>query len=135
MKEIETKQKLESFEDLSVRHKSHQLVLTIYRMTNEFPREEKFGLVAQMRRAAVSIPANIAEGFKKRGLRDKINFYNIAQGSLEEVRYYLILAHDLGFVKDTVVLRTDALETGRMLHGLIRSIEVSKSRNSNKERE
>jgi len=131
---MDARPKLESFEDLSVWHKSHQLVLTIYRMTNEFPREEKFGLVAQMRRAAVSIPANIAEGFKKRGLRDKINFYNIAQGSLEELRYYVILAHDLGFVKETAALRADALEIGRMLHGLIRSIEAAKS-DDNREKE
>ena len=65
--------------------KAHSLVLVIYNITREFPSEERFGLVSQMRRAAVSIPANIAEGFKKQTLKDKSNFYNIAQGSLEEL--------------------------------------------------
>lgn len=84
--------KANKFEDLEVWKKAHELVLKIYNITADYPSEEKFGLVSQMRRAAISIPANIAEGFKKRGLKDKVNFYNIAQGSLEELRYYLILS-------------------------------------------
>jgi hypothetical protein len=67
-------------------------------MTSAFPKSETYGLAAQARRAAVSVPANIAEGFKKRGRLDKARFMNIAQGSLEESRYYLILARDLGYV-------------------------------------
>jgi four helix bundle protein len=66
-------------------------VLAVYRISKNFPREEIYGLTSQFRRAAVSIPANIAEGFKKRGCNDKARFMNIAQGSLEECRYYLIL--------------------------------------------
>jgi four helix bundle protein len=102
------------FEDLFVWQKSHQLVLAVYRMTNRFPKEEVYGLSAQMRRAAVSVPANIAEAFKKRGRPDKARVLNIAQGSLEELRYYFILASDLGYVK-TESERDSAEEVARML--------------------
>jgi four helix bundle protein len=78
------------FEDLVVWQKAHQFVLAAYRLTRAFPRTETYSLSSQQRRAAVSIAANIAEGFKKRGKADKLRFYNIAQGSVEESRYYLI---------------------------------------------
>ncbi|MGD9019436.1 MAG: four helix bundle protein, partial [Desulfuromonadales bacterium] len=85
------------FQDLIVWQKAHDFVLATYRWTDQFSGQEKFGLTSQLRRSAVSIPANIVEGFKKRGIKDKIRFLNIAQGSLEESRYYLILANDLGY--------------------------------------
>ena len=88
------------FEDLVVWQKSHELTLRVYRITKTFPREELFGLTSQMRRAAVSVAANIAEGFSKRGRADKARFMNTAQGSLEELRYYFILAADLAYVAD-----------------------------------
>lgn len=115
--------KANRFEDLEVWKKSHQLVLNIYHITRDFPSEERFGLISQMRRSAVSIPANIAEGFKKRTLKDKSNFYNIAQGSLEELRYYLILSKDLKYLYDNEKLLADAEEIGRMLNGLIKSLK------------
>ena len=74
----------------------------VYRMSEAFPSKENFALTSQLRRAAMSVPANIAEGFKKRGVRDKARFLNIAQGSLEESRYFLILARDLGYADVTV---------------------------------
>ena len=86
-----------SFERLIVWQKAHQFVLGVYRLTDNFPRTEIYGLTSQLRRAAVSIPANIAERFKKRGRADKVRFLNIAQGPLEECRYYLILAKDLNY--------------------------------------
>jgi len=86
-----------SFRDLLVWRKAHEFVLAVYQFTDPFPRREIFGLAHQMRRAAVSIPANIAEGFAKRSKPDKVRFLNIAEGSLEESRYYLILAQDLGY--------------------------------------
>ena len=86
-----------SFEDLIVWQKSHALVLEVYKRSKGFPKEETYGLRSQLRRACVSVPGNICEGFKKRGPLDKIRFMNMAQGSLEESRYYLILAHDLGY--------------------------------------
>ena len=101
--------------------KAHELAAGVYRYVNGFPKSETYGLSMQMRRAAVSIPANIAEGFKRYGKRDKFRFMNIAQGSLEESRYYLILAMDLNYGK------TDALmhlleEVSRLLHTYSSSI-------------
>jgi four helix bundle protein len=87
-KEVATR----DFTNLLVWQKAHALVLHIYAHTSGFPKEEVYGLTSQFRRAAVSTAANIAEGYKKRGVLDKLRFYNIAQGSLEEVRYYLILS-------------------------------------------
>jgi four helix bundle protein len=115
-------EKITRFGDLAVWQKAHQLVLQVYRITGSFPAEERFGLTSQMRRAAVSVPANLAEGFKKRGVRDKLNFYNIAQGSLEELRYYLILSKDLGYMPDNRDMAEAAEEISRMLHGLIKSV-------------
>jgi four helix bundle protein len=86
-----------NFQDLVVWQKAHQFVLDVYRLSKQFPREEVYGLTSQFRRAAISIPANIAEGFKKRGRADKVRFMNIAEGSLEECRYYLILTRDLSY--------------------------------------
>lgn len=80
-----------SFRDLEVWREAHQLVLMIYAATKTFPSPEQFGLVSQMRRAAVSVPANIVEGFKRRSWQEKVRFYNIAEASLEELKYYIIL--------------------------------------------
>jgi four helix bundle protein len=114
--------KAKIFEDLSVWQKSHRFVLEVYRLTQGFPNHELFGLVSQIRRSAVSVPANIAEGFKKRGLADKLRYFNISQGSLEETRYYLILANDLGYA-DTNYLRKNLDEIARMLDGYMKSIK------------
>src|SRR5215467_1679545 len=86
-----------SFRDLLVWQKAHRCVLALYCFTAKFPKQETYGLTAQMRRAAISIPANIAEGFRRRGRAEKARFLNIAEASLEESRYYLILAEDLGY--------------------------------------
>ena len=85
------------FQDLIVWQKAHKLVLALYRYSETFPGTERFGLASQLRRAGVSVPANIAEGFKKKGKADKKRFMNIAQSSLEECRYYLILSRDLDY--------------------------------------
>lgn len=114
-------EKLEDFRQLNVWKKAHKLVLDIYKLTAKLPSEEKFGLTSQMRRAAVSVPANIAEGFKKRGKPDKARFYNIAQGSLEELRYYLILSKDLQLITNNTELWDMTEEIGRMLTGLMAS--------------
>ena len=86
-----------TFEDLIVWQKAHEFVISAYRMSQSFPKSEIYGLTSQFRRAAVSIAANIAEGFRKRSNLDKARFLNIAQGSTEECRYYLILTKDLEY--------------------------------------
>jgi len=86
-----------TFQDLEVWKNAHAFVLAVYRLTTTFPADERYGLSSQFRRAAVSIPANIAEGFRKFSPADKARFMNTAEGSLEECRYYCILAHDLGY--------------------------------------
>lgn len=91
--------KSQSFTDLLVWQKSHDFVLAIYRITEEFPKHEIYGLTSQFRRAAVSIAANIAESYRKKGQKEKLNFLNIAHSSLEECRYYIILSNDLGYHK------------------------------------
>jgi four helix bundle protein len=91
--------KSKTFQDLIVWRKANEFVLSVYKITQSFPQNELYGLTSQFRRAAVSIPANIAEGFKKAGKADKCRFMNIAQGSLEECRYYVILSKDLGYIK------------------------------------
>lgn len=89
--------KSKSFEDLIVWQKAHAFVLKVYEYTAKFPREELYGLSSQFRRAAVSVPANIAEGFRKNGLKDKVRFYNIAEGSINECLYYIRLSSDLKY--------------------------------------
>jgi four helix bundle protein len=113
-----------SFEQLIVWQKAHQFVLGVYRFTETFPRKEMYGLTSQFRRAAVSIPANIAEGFKKRGRADKVRFLNIAQGSLEECRYYLILAKDLNY-GDASAIRSQLEETSKLLEAYASKILAS----------
>ena len=111
-----------SFEELIVWQKAHQYVLEIYRLTASFPKSELFGLTAQMRRAGTSIPANIAEGFKKIGIRDKIRLLNVAQGSVEESRYYLVLTRDLQF-GNIDKLRINLEEVSRLLEAYMNAIE------------
>ena len=110
-----------SFRDLLVWQKAHECVLAIYRHSENFPRRETYGLTAQLRRAAISVPANIAEGFRKRGRMDKVRFLNIAQGSLEECRYYLILSRDLGYLT-APDLDTRFEEVSKLLDAYARSI-------------
>jgi len=110
-----------TFTDLIVWQKAHAFVLSTYRLSNSFPQSEVYGLTSQLRRAAVSIPANIAEGFKKRSDIDTARYMNIAQGSLEECRYCLILSNDLGYA-NTEQLHGQLDEIGKLLYGYINAI-------------
>ena len=101
----------QSFTDILAWQKAHRFVLDVYRATSKFPAHEQFGLSSQFHRAVMSIPANIAEGYKRLGKADKLRFLNIAQGSLEECRYYILLAKDLNYI------------TENTYYELIRSIE------------
>jgi four helix bundle protein len=98
-------------------------VLDCYRLTNDFPRHEIFGLTAQMRRAAISVPAKIAEGFRKRSSAEKLHFCNIAQGSLEKSRYYLILTKDLEY-GDVNPQRSQLVEVSRLLERYMQTIRA-----------
>jgi len=115
-----------SFQDLVVWRKAHAFVLAVYALTAIFPKQETYGLALQFRRSAVSIPANIAEGFRRRGKADKARFMNLAEGSLEECRYYLILTQDLGY-GDTASLTTTLEEVSRLLDAYSRAILTSAS--------
>jgi four helix bundle protein len=86
------------------------------------PSDQKFGLTSETQRAAVSVPANIAEGFKHRGRADKVHFYNIAQSPLEELRYYFILSRDLGYKLLYDLVAEEADRIARVLTGLIKSL-------------
>ena len=95
-----TKEKITSFTDLNAWKEGHKLVLKIYETTEHFPPKEVFGLTSQMRRAVVSITSNIAEGFSRNTSKDKYQFYVIAQGSLTELQNQLLIARDIGYIKE-----------------------------------
>lgn len=113
-----------TFRDRVVWQKAHEFVLAVYRFTAGFPKQETYGLASQMGRAAISIPANIAEGFAKRGKADKARFMNIAEGSVEESRYYLILAEDLSYGSTGMFIKS-LEEVSRLLGSYARSILAS----------
>ena len=92
---------IKSFKEIQAWQKAHELVLEIYRLTKDFPNFEEFCLTSQIRRAALSVPSNIAEGFKRKTAKDSDHFYNIADGSLEEVKYQLILSRDLKYISES----------------------------------
>jgi four helix bundle protein len=119
---------MRKFTELKVWERSHKLVLTIYRLTAHFPQAEVFGLTSQLRRACVSVPANIAEGAKRRSQKDFAHFLNIAEGSLSEVEYLLGLSRDLGYMSEVGVTQvlTEASEVLKMLASLRRTVERSK---------
>jgi four helix bundle protein len=120
------REKAKRFQDLIVWQKAHKFVLSVYKFTKKFPQNELYGLTSQFRRAAFSIPANIAEGFRKAGRADKHRFMNIAQGSLEECRYYLILSKDLGYMdSDEPMMQLE--EVSKLLNAYAKSIRSSDS--------
>jgi len=112
-----------SFKSLVVWQKAHHFVLDVYKITLTFPKDELYGLTSQFRRAAISIPANIAEGYTRYGDKDKLRFYNIAQGSLEECRYYLVLSNDLGYMIEHE-MEEKLEEISKMLVSYINKIKV-----------
>jgi len=114
-----------NFKDLIMWQKAHSFVLKIYKITEKFPKTEMFGLTSQLRRSSVFIVANIVEGYKKKGKADKLRYYNISQGSLEETRYYLILANDLNYSVDESCM-SDLEEISKILNSYCNSIIHSK---------
>ncbi len=116
--------KIQRFQQLEAWQLAHKLVLETYRACRPLPSDERFGLQLQMRRAAVSVPANIAEGFRRRTAKDKLHFYNISESSLEELKYYFILCRDLEYWNDpeTEARLAEADRVSQVLGGLMRSL-------------
>lgn len=121
-------QKIKTFEDLEAWQIAHKFVLEIYRITKKFPKDELYGMVSQLRRAALSITSNIAEGFSRYHYNDKIRFYYNARGSVSEVRNCLALSKDLHYIKkeeaDSLLSDTDRVL--KVINGMVRSIEKQK---------
>ena len=115
---------MKNFRELKVWEKAHQLTLSVYRSTEKLPAEERYGLTGQLRRAAASIPANIAEGCGRAGDRDFARFLQMAMGSASELEYHLLLGRDLGYLDSTdhQELEERTTEIKRMLASLIRKL-------------
>jgi four helix bundle protein len=127
---IQDSGKIKEFTDLKAWQESHKLVLLIYKSVRSFPKEENFGLTSQMRRSAISITSNIAEGFGRQGYKEKIQFYYIAQGSLTELRNQIIVAKDVGYIdaNEYDTLKDQINLAHRLLQGLItKSKEIMNS--------
>jgi four helix bundle protein len=122
---------MKDFRDLQVWHKAHRLALAAYAATAGFPKQEMFGLVSQIRRASVSIPANIAEGCGRRGNGEFHRFLSIAMGSASELEYELLLARDLGFLLPNVhgKMHASVTEVKRMLAPLLRKVDSERYTN------
>ena len=114
--------KIQTFTDLNAWKEAHNLVKLIYRFTNTFPQKETFALTGQMRRAVISISSNIAEGFSRRGRKEKIQFYSIAQGSLTELQNQTIIALDIGYLKkkNFKLLQEQTVAVHKLINGLIK---------------
>ena len=113
------------FEELKVWQKAHGLVLEVYQITRMFPQDERYAMVNQLRRCSSSVAANIAEGNGRKTKPEYIQFLYNAKGSLEETKYFLILARDLEYIDDKkfATLNCKAQDTGRLLNGLIRYLK------------
>jgi len=116
---------MKNFKDIIAWQKSYQLTLLIYKYSKHFPKNEEFGLKSQIRRASVSIISNIAEGFKRKGIKDQLRFYNQSQSSLEEVKCQMMLAHDLRYLEYEKYSELSHLseEAAKVLYGWIKSQE------------
>jgi four helix bundle protein len=120
--------KVQSFKDLIIWHKSHQLTLKLYQLTKHFPNEEKFGITSQIRRAAYSIPSNIVEGHSRNSEKEFKHFLSIARGSLSELEYFLILSKDLNYISidEFKELEADAVEISKILYSFTNNLKAQK---------
>jgi four helix bundle protein len=115
-------EKIRSFRDLDAWKEGHRLVLEIYKTTKSFPKEEIFGLSNQLRRSAVSITSNIAEGFSRKSLKEKIQFYSMAKASNTELQNQLLIARDVGYLNEEKFkqLEEQSIRVNKLISGLIR---------------
>lgn len=114
--------KIQSFTDLTAWQRGHELVLEIYKITKNFPREELYALVDQMRRCVISITSNIAEGFSRKSYKEKIQFYSVALGSTTELQNQLLVAKDVGYItkEQFDLLAYLTIEVHKLINGLIK---------------
>ena len=117
-----------SFQDLIVWQKAHKFVLKVYEISKDFPKNEIYGLTSQFRRTAVSIAANIVEGFAKKGIADKLRFYNIAQGSIQECQYYILLSKGLDYHNDEK-LNELLKEESKLIYSYMKSLKTNTTNN------
>jgi len=122
---MNTNSKIKSFTDLMTWQKSHLLVLEIYKITKQFPKDERYGLTDQIRRCAVSISSNIAEGFSRRGNKEKLQFYFMAKGSTTELQNQLLIARDVGYIDKMVFSKVAdlSIEVNKLLNSLVKSLK------------
>jgi four helix bundle protein len=121
---MENRLKSKSFTNLDAWKEGHKLALLIYRITDSFPAKEQFGLVSQLRRAAVSVTSNMAEGFNRNGLKEKINFYSFSRGSLAEIQNQLLISRDIGFIgeEDFIRIAEKTVTVLKLTNALISSL-------------
>ncbi len=117
--------KVKSFVDLDAWKEGHRLVIEIYTLTREFPKEEVFGIVSQMRRCAVSITSNIAEGFSRQSSKEKIQFYRVSLGSLTELQNQLLIARDVGYLASSAFKKQadQTVKVQKIINGLIKYLK------------
>lgn len=122
----ENKEKIKSFTDLNAWKEGHKLVLDIYKITQKFPKEELFGLTNQLRRAAVSLTSNIAEGFSRNSFKERIQFYHVSLGSLTEIQNQLLVARDIGYISegDFKEIAEDTITVHKIINGLIKKSKI-----------
>jgi four helix bundle protein len=115
---------MKHWKDLLVWQKSHELVLSVYRITGSFPKTEQYGIVDQLKRASTSVPANIVEGHSRNSQKDFLRFLYIARGSIEELRYFLLLSKDLAYIPENIYceLENNCEQVSKLLNGLIKSL-------------
>ena len=120
-------EKIKSFTDLIAWKKGHQLVISVYKITNNFPQKEIFALTNQMCRCAISITSNIAEGFSRKGTKEKIQFYHMSLGSLTELQNQLLIARDIDYLpkEEFAKLAEQTIEVSKLINGLIKSLKKS----------
>jgi len=118
-------EKINSFTDLNAWKFAHELVILIYKLTQNFPKQEIFGLISQMRRSASSVSSNIAEGFSRNTSKDKTQFYSIAQGSLTELQDQLLISRDIGYISEKKFddLSEKTITVHKLTNGLIKSAQ------------
>lgn len=116
----DNKEKIQRFTDLNTWKEAHKLALMTYKLTDNFPKEERYSLIDQMRRAVISVTSNISEGFSRNSLNEKIHFYGIAQGSNTELENQLILSKDLGYISEGEFV--DSFEQSITVHKLINGL-------------